>query len=354
MRPRKNGEAVREDLRRRREGELAAGTYKAQNRAAWPDFVAEYDRRVLAGLAPRSRDEALASLNCFARIVKPVHVLALTTEKIDDFIAARRREETTLGGGGAQGVARHRQQGPPSRQGRPRLRRRVGAPAEAAEVPHGADTQEAADLHAAGTLRQALQGVRPARWPDDRPYPAADWWRGSDRHGYMTGWRIGQILALRREDVDLEEGTAVITGGRQQGQARPAHPPAPRWSSITCKRCQLSSAACSRGTTAGGAVRRIPHDSGPPPASRQSARTRRRYYGFHDFRRAFATMNAGQADAGRPAGPHAAQGLPDDAALHRHGPAVKPAVHDLFVPDVKRKETGAGRGAAEAAMATLW
>jgi integrase len=37
----------------------------------------------------------------------------------------------------------------------------------------------------------------------------ADWWRGLLVMAYMTGWRISEVLGLRREDLDLEGGLAI-------------------------------------------------------------------------------------------------------------------------------------------------
>src|SRR5262245_37293274 len=57
------------DRRRRKlEAELIEGTYqtKARSRTKWDAFVAEYQRRVIDGLAPRSRVEASASMRHFA------------------------------------------------------------------------------------------------------------------------------------------------------------------------------------------------------------------------------------------------------------------------------------------------
>src|SRR5262249_18825062 len=48
-----------------------------------------------------------------------------------------------------------------------------------------------------------------ARLPRDLPYPAADWWQGAFVFLAMTGWRIGDLLGLRRDDVDLEDGYAI-------------------------------------------------------------------------------------------------------------------------------------------------
>jgi hypothetical protein len=44
--------------------------------------------------------------------------------------------------------------------------------------------------------------------PADQPYPAADWWRALVVFVYMTGWRIGDMMGLRRTDLKLATGTA--------------------------------------------------------------------------------------------------------------------------------------------------
>ncbi len=42
-----------------------------------------------------------------------------------------------------------------------------------------------------------------ARLPEGLPYSAGDWWRALLTFNYMTGWRIGEPLALLRSDLDL-------------------------------------------------------------------------------------------------------------------------------------------------------
>jgi integrase len=128
-----------------------------------------------------------------------------------------------------------------------------------------------------------------AKYPDGLPYPAAAWWRGLLVFAYLTGWRIGAILALKRENVDLEAGTALSLAGENKGrrdQLVPLHPlivehlkqlPAfdpcffpwnhPR-RALFDQFAQIQEGACVK------------------PAG-----TRKRF-GFHDLRRAFATMNA--------------------------------------------------------------
>ncbi len=46
----------------------------------------------------------------------------------------------------------------------------------------------------------------------------ADWWRGVLVMGYMTGWRISDILGLRREDLDLDGGYAITRHEDNQGK----------------------------------------------------------------------------------------------------------------------------------------
>ena len=61
-------------------------------------------------------------------------------------------------------------------------------------------------------------GCGSASVPGDLPYPAADWWRGLVVTAYMTGWRVSELLALRREDVDLDAGTAITRWEDNKGK----------------------------------------------------------------------------------------------------------------------------------------
>jgi len=87
-----HGQKNAERLRRKVEAELMTGTYRMNVKKVWKEFRTEYERRVLDGLAPRSRDEARTSLNHFERVVRPIRMIALCTAHVDDFIAARRKD----------------------------------------------------------------------------------------------------------------------------------------------------------------------------------------------------------------------------------------------------------------------
>src|SRR5258708_4259988 len=57
-----------------------------------------------------------------------------------------------------------------------------------------------------------------ATLPDRQPFPAADWWRGLIVMAYMTGWRISELIALRRDDLDLDAGTAITRARDNKGR----------------------------------------------------------------------------------------------------------------------------------------
>jgi integrase len=56
----------------------------------------------------------------------------------------------------------------------------------------------------------------------DRPagcrYTAGDWWRALLAFAYLIGWRIGKILELRRDDLDLKSGIATVDADSTKGR----------------------------------------------------------------------------------------------------------------------------------------
>jgi integrase len=44
--------------------------------------------------------------------------------------------------------------------------------------------------------------------PTDLPCDPAEWWSCLLVFSYLTGWRVGQVLALRRDQIDLDKRTA--------------------------------------------------------------------------------------------------------------------------------------------------
>ena len=155
-------------------------------------------------------------------------MFAIKTQHVDDFIAARRQ-----GAGQEEGR-------PPSRR-RPSTRtcatcgrsspwRRSGATCRPCPTFRmEAEPKKLATLRHRRPLRRDLPARATRRaCPADLPFPAADWWRALLVTGYMTGWRISDLLALqaRRPRPGRRHGHHALGG--QQGQARRAGEAAPR------------------------------------------------------------------------------------------------------------------------------
>ena len=299
---------------------LMTGTYQVHTKKLWDEFVTEYERRVLDGLAVRTRVESLQSLAQFKRIVKPVRIFAVSTGTIDDFIAARRQEpgrkEVLLSPATLNKDLRH-------------IKAALGMAVEWGYLPRLPRFHRQKEHDQLPTFIQpddfaAIYQACPAvcRWPDDQPYPAADSWQALLMTAYLTGWRIGQLLGIKRVDVDLAEGFLTTRAGVEGNKGKrdqkiPLHP-------IVTEHLQKLAGFSPVLFPWPHAVRDLYREferlqeaaAIQPPEGRQR-------YGFHDLRRAFATMNADKLFGRRLAGPHAAQELHHHTEVHQHDAAVE-------------------------------
>jgi integrase len=169
------------------------------------------------------------------------------------------------------------------------------------------------------------------RWPNEFPFDPADWWRGLLILGYMTGWRIGAMLALRRADVDFEAGTAISRADDNKGkrdQLIPLHP-------VVLEHLRRL-ASFELVFLPWNKNRHQLYEEFRDLQQKASikANNPRGQYGFHDLRRAFATLNADKLT------PDALQHLmqhKDYQTTQRYinmARQLNPAVQNLFVPDL--------------------
>jgi integrase len=66
-----------------------------------------------------------------------------------------------------------------------------------------------------------------ATLPEGQPYAAGEWWKAFVVFLYMTGWRVGEPLALRRDDLGAEAGVAITRHADNKGardERVPLHP----------------------------------------------------------------------------------------------------------------------------------
>jgi integrase len=322
---------------RKVEGQLAAGTYRSNLNTTWKEFREQYEANILPGVAEATRYEVTGALDHFERIVKPAKVSHLATVHIDQFIAARRKERgkaegTTASPATINKELRH-------------LKAVLGKAQEWGHLPglpkfHMEKAPKKLHVYVPpehfAKLYAACDGMT---LPDKLPYPAADWWRGLLITAYLTGWRIGALLALRRDDVDLEAGVALSRAEDTKGKRDVKTP--------------LHAMIVAH-------LRRMP-DFGPAvfpwvgrfPVRRlydefatlqDLAEVRpagpRPRYGFHDLRRAFATMNADRLTAEQLQVLMQHKSYQTTLAYISMARQMNPALANLYVPELPGEARG--------------
>lgn len=290
------------DQRKRQiEAELLTGTYARQRkRMTWDQFCNEYETKGLSHLQSSSRKEIVLSLRCFSRVAKPRLLESITTESMVDFTSKRREERGRKPGSRVSPATVNKD----LRNVRGALRTaeewgylekapRIKFLREPRKLPRYVEPDHFAAIYEACNV---------AYLPNNVPCVAPEWWRCLLVMAQMTGWRIGELLSLRRQDVDLESGYAITRHRNNKGHRDakvPLHPVVVdhlrriwsfdevvfRW---TPNRRTLDAQFARIQDEAG--IRLPCPDAGAVDHGTCTAACHR--YSFHDERRAFATLNA--------------------------------------------------------------
>jgi integrase len=138
-----------------------------------------------------------------------------------------------------------------------------------------------------------------AKFPQNhgQHYTPADRWRTLVVTAYMTGLRVGEILAVRREDLKLETGELITRWDNtktDRDEVVPLHPVVVEHIRRIVGDGQLVFPWCHDPRTLWVEFTRIQLVAGihlPCPDKHEHTPSCH-VYGFHDFRRPFATVNA--------------------------------------------------------------
>lgn len=294
-----------EKFARKIEGQIAAGTYEVVQRKTWDGFREKYDAYLLENLAPTSRESAGIALDHFERLVKPRRLQTINAEAVDRYVSLRRSEKGQKSATVSVATV--------NRELRViKAALRVANEWEyLAKVPKIRMLREPKKLPSYVTPAHfaiIYEACQFATKPKGLPYAAADWWKALVTFCYLTGWRISEPLALMRKDVDLDAGQVVTRAAHNKGKRDdlvPVHPvvvehlqklasfsprmfPWPHnrrtlWlefhhiqeSAVDADGKRLINLPCPEEGEHGHTCNETCH-----------------VYGFHDLRRAFATVNA--------------------------------------------------------------
>ena len=328
--PGKEGLKLANQFQRQVEAELLTGTYQTNLKKSWEEFRAEYDAKVVTGLAQRTREEVKAALDHFERIINPKRVSAIKTSMIDGYRSKRRADRGKQPGSLASAATINKS-----------LRHLRAALNKAkkwgylAEVPEfemeRAPKKLPKDMtpdHFAALYRVCDQAAEPTGFA----FPPSDWWRALLVTIHMAGRRIGAMLALQRADLDLDGARLLSQAEDNKGkrdQWVPLHPVA------------IEHLRKLRGF----------HDKVFPWMLDKNALYDELHrleklagvpnYGFHSLKRAFCTRNAGRIprSAMQFMAEHASYQTTEEYYINPVS-EIEEAVERLYVPEFLRKATG--------------
>jgi integrase len=328
--------SLAEKFKRRLENELAAGTYNSHGRLTWAEFRTEYESKVMEGASASTAKETRMALNRFEKLVKPVRLVGIDSKLIDTYIARRRKQKgrTRAGEETAQKISvatvnkelRHIKL----------VLNRAVKWGYLPKLPDFEMQREPVKLKRfvePNTFTAIYDNCNAVERPGDLPFEPAVWWEGMLLFAYCTGWRIGEILALRREDLNLDAGRAITRHSDNKGNRDDAVPLAgPVVEHLRRLACfePVAFPWYYGERTLYRDFHRIQEAAGIPKP----------YYGFHDLRRGFASMNAGQMSATELQALMRHRSFETTKRYINQAQQLTRTAEKVFVPDVGRKAVG--------------
>jgi integrase len=338
--------------------ELLTNTYSRTAAMGWVEFRAQYQNNVLSGLSPLSARSVSESLNHFEQILrlKEKTLEAITADRVADFKAERRKAKGKKPGSVISPASVNKD-----------LRHVKAALRVACEwgyierVPKIRFEREPKTLpryvtpEHFGVIYGACDG---ATLPDDLQVEPSVWWRGLVVMGQMTGWRISEILALKWQDVDLHNRTAKTRATDNKGKRdavvglhpvvvehllplKTFHPNVFPWDhdrKLLSKHFHAIQAGagidlpCRVTNRIGADLKGTPGDA----SGGHVCTTACHRYGFHDLRRAFATMHAANMTRETLQALMRHQSSLTTERYINFARQMNPAVANLHVPEVLR------------------
>lgn len=296
--PGSHGKNQAEKRLRRIQSELDMGVHQPQIKKTWVDFRAEYEEQILSRLEASSQVAIKVALAAFQRHSKPGRVESITTQMIDGFVAKRSNDKGNKAKSKVSPATINKD-----------LRHLKAAFKKAHEwgylpkVPRIRMVREPEKLprfvtpeHFALIYSTACAKAKFPNKPVQR-YSATMWWQALVVTAYMTGLRIKELMSIRREDLDLKNGFLITRAKDNKGKRDESlrlHPLVIDHLSRLDQDARFPLAWPHDPRLLWKEFGRIQAESGIhlPCAEEHDHTPSCHVYGFHDFRRAYATVMA--------------------------------------------------------------
>ncbi|QDU57386.1 tyrosine-type recombinase/integrase [Aeoliella mucimassa] len=208
--------SMAEKYRRKKEGELANNLVDPLcNRAKWTEAKELFLAHAKTHCRYKTVIDYTAIVTKFEKLIKPKRAEDLSRTAIDRYVELRKSERRKL-------------EKPPlsvstlNKELRV-LRAMVNLAAEeelltkAPTVKLLKEPEREVVFITDDQFTELYKAAESMKRPADRHYKPADWWRALLVFLYTTGWRIGQTLDVRRENLDLEAGTVFARAETTKG-----------------------------------------------------------------------------------------------------------------------------------------
>jgi len=333
--------SMAEKFRKKKEGELAAGLCRSgPERVTWATFRREYETRVVSAHEPGTREQIKIGLDHFERIARPVRVGSIAGATIDKYITARRVERGRKKGSTVSPVTINKE----LRQIKTALRVAHDW-GYLAKVPKIRKLKEPVKLITYVTpdhFAAMYEACDTAKRPQSQVYAPGDWWRALIVFNYMTGWRVSEPLALSWDDVSLDKGTAITRHADNKGKRDDQiilHPIVVDHLRKIVDLDPLVFYWPHHRRTLWEDFHRIQEAAGIhlPCHEKHEHTPACHVYGFHDLRRAFATVNAETLSADALQGLMRHRSYSTTQRYINMAEQVNRAVDRLYLPEVLKR-----------------
>lgn len=289
-----------EDAARRFIDRLSAGD-DSDPRKSWDAFVERFRRVHASARSSAHETELMASLRRFQSLTGISDIGELSTGMVDDFIAERRLDRGHRAEFVSPATVNKDLRNLRTAFGKAKRWKLISDDIEIDMLPV---TMHEPRFMTIVQYDELIRHLAIAERPELRLIQPAAWWEAFLSFQIMTGWRRSQVLSLQWGDIDLMNAQVHVPASRTKGRryARVALLPNLIRLLLRLKIDPESEDPRAPVFEWPHALRTLYHDlqaiqdaaNVRPPYDREY--DYQPYFGFHDFRRSFATWNAGQLD----------------------------------------------------------